>query len=325
VSAVGIGQAPDSPRGSFVQRSEWFAPEGGQPMKSAGCFAASMAVALFARAAGAQAEGHQDIEGAKDHPMVQRFPGSVIHDYTNREFEEVGFPVADDGSDVKTKPVEGRYTYILYLLPQSASCTQVTRNYEKAFQQAGLQIHRGVNGPRKIVNWNGGKWVSAEGTPSGGKGVVYLFYGCPYDGGTADLVVVEAQAMEQKVALDASAMQAEIEKSGHVALHGINFDTGKATITADSAATLKEIADLLSRNGSWKLRIEGHTDDVGKPKDNLLLSRKRAEAVKDWLVANAKVAAARLETQGLGDTRPVAGNDTDDGRAKNRRVELVKI
>ena len=100
---------------------------------------------------------------------------------------------------------------------------------------------------------------------------------------------------------------------------------GKATITPDSAATLQQIAELLSRNTGWKLRIEGHTDDVGHAKDNLVLSRKRAEAVRDWLVAKAKVAAARLETKGLGDTRPVAGNDTDDGRAKNRRVELVKI
>jgi OmpA-OmpF porin, OOP family len=294
-------------------------------MKMAGCLGSSIAVALFAQAALAQAEGHEDVEGAKDHPMVQRFPGSVIHDYVNREFEEVGFPVADEDSEVKTRPVEGRYTYIMYLLPKSASCTQVTRNYEKAFQQAGLQIHRGVNGPRKIVNWNNGKWVSAEGTPNGGKGVVYLFYGCPYDAGSADLVVVEAEAMEQKVALDASAMQKEIEKSGRVALHGINFDTGKATITPDSAATLQQIAELLSRNGDWKLRIEGHTDNVGKPKDNLALSQRRAEAVRDWLVANAKVAAARLQTKGFGDTKPVAGNTSDDGRAQNRRVELVKI
>ena len=138
-------------------------------------------------------------------------------------------------------------------------------------------------------------------------------------------MVVEAQAMEQKVALDSSALQAEIEKTGHVALHGINFDFGKASITADSATTLQQIADLLSRNGGWKLRIEGHTDDVGKAKDNLALSRKRAEAVRDWLVANAKIAAARLATEGFGDTKPMAPNTSDEGRAQNRRVELVKI
>jgi outer membrane protein OmpA-like peptidoglycan-associated protein len=184
-----------------------------------------------------------------------------------------------------------------------------------------------VNGnPHTAIYWHSGKWVSGEGKPNGAKNDVYAFYSCTGSGGdSARLVVVEAEAMEQKVALDASAMQAEIEKSGHVALHGINFETGKATITADSAATLQQIADLLSHNDGWKLRIEGHTDDVGKPKDNLALSRKRADAVRDWLVANAKVAGARLDTKGLGDTKPVTANDTDDGRAKNRRVELVKI
>jgi len=295
-------------------------------MKVAGCFAASIAVALFANGASAQAEGHEDMQGAKDHPMVERFPGTVLDDAVNRDFEEFGFPVAEEDGEVKTKQVEGRFTHLTYLLPQTASCTQVTRNYEKAFKAAGLETHRGVNGPHPAVGWNVGKWISGEGKPNGRKGDIYVLYACAGEGGgVSDLYVVEAEEMEQKVGLDASAMQAEIEKSGHVAIHGINFDTGKATITADSATTLQQIADLLSRNGGWKLRIEGHTDDVGKPKDNLMLSRKRADAVRDWLVANAKVAAVRLETKGLGDTKPVAENESDDGRAKNRRVELVKI
>jgi len=282
--------------------------------------AALCAVAMAARAA-------EDIDGAKDHPMVQRFPGSVITDDVVREFEEFPFPVADGEEGVKTKKVEGRFTWIRYELPQSASCTQVTRNYERAFQQQGLQTHKGENANYVgDYQWHGGKWVSGEGTPKGGKGTVYILYSCTGSGGdSAKLAVVESQEMEQKVALDSSAMQAEIEKTGHVALHGINFETGKASITPDSAATLQQIADLLSRNGGWKLRIEGHTDDVGKAGDNLVLSRKRAEAVRDWLVANAKIAAARLDTKGFGDTKPVAANDSDEGRAKNRRVELVKI
>ncbi|MFL5423037.1 MAG: OmpA family protein, partial [Myxococcales bacterium] len=183
--------------------------------------------------------------------------------------------------------------------------------------------HRNYGGD---YEWHDGKWVSGEGTPKGAKGTVYVLYACKGKGGdSANLAVVEAQEMEQKVALDSSSMQAEIEKTGHVALHGINFETGKASITPDSATTLQQIADLLSRNDAWKLRIEGHTDDVGKVGENLVLSRKRAEAVRDWLVANAKIAAARLDTKGFGDSKPVAANDSDDGRAKNRRVELVKI
>jgi OOP family OmpA-OmpF porin len=283
--------------------------------------AALCAVAMAARA------GETDIEGAKDHPMVQRFPGSVITEAVVRDFEEFPFPVADDEPDVKTKRVEGRFTWIRYKLPPSASCTQVTRNYERAFQDQGLRTHKGQKGNyRGDYQWHDGKWVSGEGVPKGAKGEVYLFYACEGSGGdTGSLVAVESQEMEQKVALDSSSMQAEIEKTGHVALHGINFETGKASITPDSATTLQQIADLLSRNGGWKLRIEGHTDDVGKAPDNLVLSRKRAEAVREWLVANAKIAAARLDTKGFGDSKPVAANDSDDGRAKNRRVELVKI
>jgi len=287
--------------------------------------AGRFAIAFFAAAFAARG----DDADAKDHPLVERFPGSTIRESAAREFEEFAFPIADEDDNLamKTKKVEGRFTYINYDLPESASCTQVIRNYEKAFQRAGLQTHRGENPrPYDTMGWQRGKWVSGEGKPNAAKGDVYLLYACEGSGGgTAKLFVVEAEAMEQKVALDASAMQAEIEKSGHVSLHGINFETGKATITTDSATTLQQIADLLSRNGAWKLRIEGHTDNVGKPRDNLALSARRAAAVKDWLVQNGKIDATRLETKGLGDTKPVAGNDTDDGRAKNRRVELVKI
>jgi OOP family OmpA-OmpF porin len=291
--------------------------------KFAGMFAAVAALCT----APFVARATEDTEGTKDHPMVQRFPGSVIRESVVREFEEFAFPVADGDEGTKTKHVEGRFTWIWYELPQSASCTQVTRNYERAFQAQGLQTHKGQSGNHVgDYEWHAGKWVSGEGTPKGTKGTVYLLYSCTGSGGdSARLAVVESQEMEQKVALDSSALQAEIEKSGHVALHGINFETGKAAITADSATTLQQIADLLSRNGDWKLRIEGHTDDVGAPKDNLLLSRKRAEAVREWLVANAKVTPARLTTAGLGDTKPVASNTSDDGRAQNRRVELVKI
>ena len=94
--------------------------------------------------------------------------------------------------------------------------------------------------------------------------------------------------------------------------------------TDDSAKALGEVAKLLKENADLKLRVEGHTDNVGKSKDNLELSKKRAAAVKDWLSENG-VEASRLATEGFGDKKPVADNSTEEGRAKNRRVELVKI
>jgi outer membrane protein OmpA-like peptidoglycan-associated protein len=138
-------------------------------------------------------------------------------------------------------------------------------------------------------------------------------------------LVVDVAAMGQKVEIDADYLAGEIDKTGRVAVYGINFATGKADITADSAKVLAEIGSLLARKPDWRLRVEGHTDNVGSAKSNQELSGKRAQAVKAWLGSKHGVPPERLETQGFGDTKPVADNKTDEGRAKNRRVELVKL
>lgn len=98
-----------------------------------------------------------------------------------------------------------------------------------------------------------------------------------------------------------------------------------AASTTDSAKILEEIGKLVSQNATLKLRIEGHTDNVGKSAANVDLSKKRAGAVKEGLVKTAKIDASRLTTDGFGDGKPVGDNKTEDGRAKNRRVELVKL
>ena len=214
-------------------------------MRLAGVIA--IAVALGATAFAARAvEG--DLEGAKDHPMVQRFPGSVIGTSVTREFEEFPFPTGDEGSDNTTKTVEGRYTRLDYNLPSNASCTQVIRNYEKAFQAAGLTTHRGVNLSDKIfTNPPGGKWVSAEGKPAGRSDQVYLYYACTGEGGDLGrLIVVESQEMEQKVALDASAMQAEIEKSGWNISRAVSDFPGALRQTTTTLGKVQTYANVLA-------------------------------------------------------------------------------
>jgi len=129
--------------------------------------------------------------------------------------------------------------------------------------------------------------------------------------------------MKQEVTADASSLKDEIEKTGHVAVYGIHFDTGKSMIQPDSENTLKQVVALLQQNPDLKLRIEGHTDNQGNAAANQALSEKRAQAVVAWLVAQG-IPANRLSAQGFGQSKPVAENSTDDGRAKNRRVELAK-
>ncbi len=106
-----------------------------------------------------------------------------------------------------------------------------------------------------------------------------------------------------------------------IVLRGVNFDFDKSNIRADAAPILKEAANILKSNANLKVSVEGHTDAKGTDDYNLKLSMRRAAAVKSFLVSEG-VAEARLSTRGLGESQPVASNETDDGRAQNRRVEL---
>lgn len=116
-----------------------------------------------------------------------------------------------------------------------------------------------------------------------------------------------------------------LDTDGRVAVHGILFDTDKATIRAESAPVLEEIGTMLTEHADLSLMVEGHTDDEGDFDYNMTLSGERSAAVKAYLVENFGIEASRLRTMGLGPTQPVADNDTPEGMQQNRRVELVKI
>jgi OOP family OmpA-OmpF porin len=106
-----------------------------------------------------------------------------------------------------------------------------------------------------------------------------------------------------------------------IILRGVNFDFDKATIRPDAKSILDEAASILRDNPTVAVSIEGHTDSIGSDDYNLRLSMRRAAAVQAFLI-EAGIAEARLSTRGFGESQPVASNDTDDGRAQNRRVEL---
>jgi outer membrane protein OmpA-like peptidoglycan-associated protein len=121
-----------------------------------------------------------------------------------------------------------------------------------------------------------------------------------------------------------SKMEQQLKDTGKVEVYGIYFDTASATIRPESEPVLKEIADVMKKNPDWKLRVDGHTDNIGGDASNLVLSNKRAAAVKQALVERYEIEGARLTTAGYGASRPKATNDTIEGRALNRRVELVR-
>jgi outer membrane protein OmpA-like peptidoglycan-associated protein len=136
--------------------------------------------------------------------------------------------------------------------------------------------------------------------------------------------IIERQKMKQDIVINAAELQQGLSATGHIAVYDILFDTGKSDIKPPSDAALKEIAKMMSQNPSLKLRVVGHTDNVGDLAVNMKLSQARAAAVVAALTSKYGVAANRLDAFGAGPYAPVASNKTDEGKAKNRRVELVE-
>lgn len=128
-----------------------------------------------------------------------------------------------------------------------------------------------------------------------------------------------------RVAFSDKTMYDALAADGRVTTRGILFDSGSDKIRPESTPTLKEIGKMLTDHPDLKILIEGHTDNVGDDASNMSLSERRAAAVSAHLTSNYGVDAARLQSKGFGETKPVAGNDTAEGRQNNRRVELVKL
>jgi outer membrane protein OmpA-like peptidoglycan-associated protein len=269
---------------------------------------------LFACALAAPAAAQeQDAEGSKDHPMLSRMPGYYIVDYDAQDFGSYTFLSGYDD-----RHVEGRYWKISYRMKENAKKAgplQIARNY------TDLLVKRGGKRLEEHIDAGGGSSVATM--PAGGKNI-WVEIQVTDAGEDYDLIVVEEAAMEQQVEFTAMELARALKENGSVALHNILFDTGKATIKPESAAALTPIGEILKTDPSLVLEIVGHTDNVGTAAANLKLSRDRAAAVKMYLVQTLGIDTARLTTAGFGDTRPVASNNTEEGRAQNRRVELVR-
>lgn len=267
------------------------------------------ALALFGYAGLALAD--KDTEGSKDHPSISRFPGFYIDDYKFNDFNEFEFSVSDD----KTATKGGKYWRIVYYKQQKArtpSVIEVIRNYEAAFKKnGGVMVWSDARDGYAVYRQGAGaqeRWMDLKVGDSGER---------------IQLTIIDVAAMAQVVEFSASEMLEALNRDGFVALQGIQFDTGKDSIKPESEPLLSEIKSLLDANPSLRLSVEGHTDNVGAAAANLALSKRRADAVRAWLIGKG-VVAARLVSQGFGDTRPVADNRMEAGRAKNRRVELVR-
>jgi OOP family OmpA-OmpF porin len=296
-------------------------------------------VMLVALAASSLVAQQKDVEGSKDHPLISRYPGSVITEYSATEFEQYTLPLGKLEQDhwAKSQQLEGKLTRVHYETPIGRSTLEVFRNYSQALQGAGFQtlfscamLEQCGGGAVGNLGWCGGcspRALTAK--LARAQGDVYVSFHVEQDNsgtpGNVQLEVIEVKPMEGGlVTVNAASLAADITRTGHASVYGIYFDTGRADVKPESDATLKEIAKLLQQDPKLKLYVVGHTDNVGTLAGNMDLSRRRGDAVVAVLSAKYSAAAARLSAQGDGPTAPVASNDSEDGRAKNRRVELVK-
>jgi outer membrane protein OmpA-like peptidoglycan-associated protein len=272
-------------------------------------------------------------------PQLGQFPFfSLIEGYQQGEYgnnKDVAFDRYEFFDGTKIIPVEGRLQTI-EASGEGASAFQVFKTYESLVTGlGGVKVFEGKGSDMGDLEFSevrhrhpvfGGDQMGVYMLRTPDREIWVESYVKEYRGvrDTYFLTIVEKKALEVRAALlPAEEMKRELDEKGHVALY-INFDFDKADIRPESQPIIDEIVKLLQTNPSLNLTIEGHTDDVGEPDYNRRLSDARANSVVTAITTRG-IQAGRLKAVGYGEDKPIADNSTDDGRAKNRRVELVKI
>ncbi|HEY1150026.1 MAG TPA: OmpA family protein [Pseudoduganella sp.] len=297
----------------------------------------------------------KDIAGGADHPMLKRYEGSTLY-MTGGENLGQAKIVAPGQGKLVLQTVEGRTSNRFYWGPKNRSPLEVHRNFQQALAAAGFQtiyacetsqceqqkVQQLVQELPREVNWKSFNpmvsnifnsanqpafhYISAsKQLPAGTMYVQVGLVGGGEEGRVRQFIqIIEPAKLEGgKVTVDTRAIQDALQREGKVALYGVTFDTNKAVIREQSAEQLEQMAQALKAKPQQKVFIVGHTDDQGEFEANMALSQKRAQAVAEALANKYGIAANRMTARGVANLAPVASNASDEGRAKNRRVELV--
>jgi len=287
-----------------------------------------------------------DIEGGKDYPLVSRFKGSVIEWYQNNDFDRY-FILSLKDNNLTPYEVNGKITRIQYSTGKEHSVFEISKSYENALKNAGFNILVSLDESNCNVNLSehlyNGEFNGLNKLPRGSikpdydgkfsylaakkrienKNIYIVVYTTFWGNPLITFDAIESQAMDDNL-VTVKNLDESITVTGHIAIYDIHFDTGKSEIKSESADALQNIAEYLNAHSDKKYIIVGHTDNVGDFEANLKLSKERSEAVKNELVSKYSVKAEQLIAYGDGQTAPVATNSTDEGKAKNRRVEIVE-
>jgi outer membrane protein OmpA-like peptidoglycan-associated protein len=290
---------------------------------------------LVASSTTVQAE--EDAEGCMDHPLFNRMPNYYLYSCEEVEFGSMKYPVGKPDSQnenlIQSEVVEGKVMAFSFQLKedkQPSSGLQIMRNFQNASKQNDgviLGEYEGwCSGTYEVGDINSGVIPFGNGCTSWSSTFKFekenreiWVYVQMADGGY-DMVITEKEAMRQDI--QANEMFEKINAGDTLTLY-INFESGKSVIKNDSQNILDELYKMLSANPALKIIIEGHTDNVGNQASNKTLSEERALSVQTAL-ASKGILSNRIQTVGYGQDKPIADNASEEGKAKNRRVEIKK-
>ena len=263
-----------------------------------------------------QMQVHAQESEFKDTPYFSGMPNFNIYDAEDIEFDSYNFFNGKNCTAVEGKKF--KRTYALKEGAQKSSVIQISRNYANAVRNmGGTVLFEGAPQNAECADNNGLQMMVGKVVKDGNELWIEV---ATLGGDDYYLTLVLKELMKQDVT--ASDIFEALKRDGHIALY-INFDTGKSIIKPESQPIIEQIIQMLKANPELKLSVEGHTDNVGKPASNKTLSEERSKAVVSAIV-NQGIVTERLSSSGYGQDKPIGDNNTEEGRAKNRRVELVR-
>lgn len=302
-----------------------------------------------------------DKDGCKDYENISRYKGAIIQNCYTTDHDKyvlgLGAPAEKSFRGhgkyfTKYLDLEGKIIRIQYLIDKTEGIDKVSENYKAALSAANYKIlcsvkdqnwpffnedfyggDNPINNIRKFGFYipsgsKGYSYISASGINQAQNDVyvsLFITYGSNY--GKEFILVTEEIVIVNPVEtglVTAQSIENMLDINGHIPIYGIYFETGKFDILPESDAQMKAIADFLNAHKDNKYLIVGHTDNVGNFAANQELSEKRAEAVSNALVTKYGVDANQIKSFGVANLAPVSSNNTDNGKARNRRVEIVQ-
>jgi outer membrane protein OmpA-like peptidoglycan-associated protein len=254
----------------------------------------------------------EDEPGCKDTVLVARLTGCNIIQCTTKEYDAIDMQVGAtaDGA-AQTEVADGSSEVLYYLCPGKLSPSTIAKQNESALTKSGFKLvfNGKDNDEFPVVTLNKeDQWVQVS---------TYVY-------NTYSAYVVSAVKLAPEPPVTAEGMADELQGAGKFLLTGVGFKGETPELSGDSDKMLAELAGALAKYADLKVRIEVHTDDLEGPQTSQEITEKRAASLVAWLEQHG-VAKDRLAGEGHGSSKPLAGNDSEDGRAKNRRIEVRRL